>query len=34
VGPLEGTNASARLNPERIHVFDANGVAIHHPTFR
>ncbi len=34
VGPLEGKNVSARLNPERIHVFDANGVAIHHPTFR
>ncbi|KFE69188.1 ABC transporter ATP-binding protein [Hyalangium minutum] len=33
VGPIEGTTASAELRPERLHVFDANGVAIHHPTF-
>jgi multiple sugar transport system ATP-binding protein len=34
VGAIEGTDVSAQLNPERVHVFDANGVAIHHPTFR
>lgn len=34
VGSIEGTDVAALLNPERLHVFDANGVAIHHPTFR
>jgi multiple sugar transport system ATP-binding protein len=33
VGSIEGTTASIVLRPERLHVFDANGVAIHHPTF-
>src|SRR6218665_1149602 len=33
VGSIEGTTVSVVLNPERIHVFDANGVAIHRPTF-
>ena len=33
VGHIEGTTASVQLNPERLHVFDAHGVALHHPTF-
>ncbi|WNG36640.1 ABC transporter ATP-binding protein [Archangium violaceum] len=32
VGAIEGTSVSVALKPERIHVFDANGVAIHHPS--
>ncbi|MBM7117478.1 ABC transporter ATP-binding protein [Archangium primigenium] len=33
VGSIEGTSASVVIRPERIHVFDANGVALHHPSF-
>ncbi|QRO02309.1 sn-glycerol-3-phosphate ABC transporter ATP-binding protein UgpC [Archangium violaceum] len=32
VGRLEGTQAAALLRPNSFHVFDANGVAIHHPS--
>ena len=31
VGRIEGTQAAAIIKPNSFHVFDANGVALHHP---
>ncbi|WP_224242379.1 ABC transporter ATP-binding protein [Hyalangium gracile] len=31
VGRLEGTQASALIQPRHFHVFDSQGVALHHP---